>query len=194
MGAPKALLHYRGRTFLECCLGALQGTCRKIVVVVGPGFNPDGQPSAIHWIQNTDWERGPFSSLQLACRYLMSANEVCGAMIVLPVDHPAVQPETVGALADALTGAEFARATFTGDSVGAAGPAIVKPICGGSSGHPVLYAARTFNAICSADAAATTARDIQAQFAKQTALVAVTDAGIHVNVDTPEDYAKLLGS
>ncbi len=186
MGQSKALLPWPEpgtvRNFLDCCVAALAPACDPILAVLGSGADAilatrsPATPSALRWILNPDWERGQFSSLQAGTRALLALGSF-DAVLVCPVDHPAVQPATALALVAAYHPA-------------AASPAIIKPSYEQRHGHPVLYSSRVLPAICAASANAT-ARQVQAEFAQSTLSLPISDPGILLDIDTPEDYQRL---
>src|SRR5262245_51237517 len=121
MGRPKALLPFRGSTFLEHILEIIKRSeISETVVVVG--HHASTILTAIQIarpIINADYEKGMTTSIQAGIREL--ASEVDGAMLFL-VDHPVVEPATIDALI-----AHFRPGC------------IVLPTYRGRRGHPVLF-------------------------------------------------------
>src|SRR4029079_18049295 len=68
MGTPKALLDYRGETFVGRLVRVLQTTCNPVIVVLG--YHADalraGIPAGAQVVVNPDPSRGQLSSLQTA--------------------------------------------------------------------------------------------------------------------------------
>src|SRR5579872_3280459 len=100
MGSPKALIPYRGKTFLEHLVEVTRhprvGVTR---IVLGAGADAIRNKLGLdsQWIVvNDDWEKGQLSSIQAAVRSL-PAGQTEG-MILCPVDHPLVSAKLVGTL------------------------------------------------------------------------------------------------
>src|SRR5271163_1243612 len=100
MGAPKALLPYRGKTFVEHLIEITRHPRIGITrVVLGAGAADIQQklsvdPSFI--VLNEDWAQGQLSSIQAAIRSL--AAETTEGLILCPVDHPLISAELVAQL------------------------------------------------------------------------------------------------
>src|SRR5262245_40514304 len=98
MGSPKALLPFRGRTFLENILDAIsQSSVQHTVVVVGHHrveIENHVRPPA-RLVFNPDYEKGMITSLHAGIRALPA--EISGALLCL-VDHPLLDSETIEAL------------------------------------------------------------------------------------------------
>jgi CTP:molybdopterin cytidylyltransferase MocA len=94
--------------------------------------------------------------------------------MVLPVDYPGVQQETVAKLIQTF---EERNAT------------IVNPSCDGEPGHPVIFSRRVFAELL-VTGLPDGARTVMAAHARDTFLVPVDDRGVLIDVDTREDYEK----
>src|SRR5262249_39848884 len=68
MGTPKALLDYRGETFLDRLIRVTGAVCDPVIVVLGHHAQEirGRVKSAAHFVVNPDPERGQLSSLQTA--------------------------------------------------------------------------------------------------------------------------------
>lgn len=176
MGTPKALLDYRGETFVGRLVRVLGTRCRPIVVVLG--YHADavraGIPAGAKIVVNPDPGRGQLSSLQTALEALPA--EASG-FAFLPVDSPAVSEETVAKLAQAFEDR---------------GPStqFVIPRRDGKRGHPV-FAARAMAAEFLALPPSGEAREVVHAHVARTRYVDVEDAGIFADVDDPEAYRRL---
>jgi molybdenum cofactor cytidylyltransferase len=176
MGTPKALLDYRGETFVGRLVRVLGTSCNPVIVVLG--YHADALRQAIpqtaRVVINPDPGRGQLSSLQTGLIALPA--EVDGFAFI-PVDSPAVEPDTVAQLA---RGFEERRASTL----------LVIPRQSGRRGHPVI-AAGSIAAEFLALPPTAEARDIVHAHVDRTEYVDVDDAGIFTDVDDPEAYRRL---
>ncbi len=177
MGRDKALLEYRGRTFLETIVGTLReaGIARVAVVLghhAGEIQNAVKLKSA-EVVINRDYRLGQTSSLQAGLRALENPDLV--AVVLCLVDHPAVSGGTVRALADL-----FQKSPAP----------VVIPTYNAQRGHPVLIARVLFPELLALgpDEGANTAIR---KYRDQTQFVEVDDPGILLDVDEPESYSRL---
>jgi molybdenum cofactor cytidylyltransferase len=183
----KALLEYRGRTFLETIVVTLrEAGVKRIVVVVGHRAEEiqgqlAGRPcgmEGVEWVVNRDYRRGQTSSLQAGLTALAAGDVKVAveAAVLCLVDHPAVSTETVRAVIRA-----FRRS----------GAPVVLPTFQNQCGHPVLISRSLFAALVSLqpDVGANT---VIRKYRDATQLVEVQDAGMLVDVDDPESYARLI--
>ena len=191
MGRDKALLKYRGRTFLETIIANLReaGIDRVAVVL---GHHAEAIERAIGWsvaapagvevVVNHDYQRGQTSSLQAGLsaferRAAESSRQLSApeTIALCLVDHPAFDASTVSALLEA-----FERTQA---------PVIV-PTHGGRRGHPVLIARPLFAPLLALRTDEGANRVIHA-WGSQRIQVEVPDPGILVDVDDPAAYRDL---
>src|SRR5580700_5453567 len=102
MGSPKALLRYRGQTFLDTLISLFAPRCSPVIVVLGAnadeirnGLSLDAA-SAATFLINPDYRIGQTSSMQCGLRAVPASAE--GVLFTL-ADHPAVAASTIDALA-----------------------------------------------------------------------------------------------
>jgi nicotine blue oxidoreductase len=178
MGSPKALLTLDGTTFVERTVRALRdGGCGTVVVVVGT--DPDAVPEieararrlGAATAVNPAAESEQVDSLRVGLRALL--REVSAA-VVTPVDVPGIEAETVRAMIDA-----FERSGFP----------VVQPFDGERHGHPVLFARHVWPELF--DAQDEGARGVIRAHERERGVVFVPR--LPPDVDTPDDYARLLG-
>ena len=173
MGGPKALLSFRGRTFLENILDAIsRSSVRHTVIVVGHHRQEIERciTSPVRIVFNANYEKGMITSLQAGIRSLPA--ETRGALLFL-VDHPLVDPQTI----------ELLIANLAEDR-------IVVPIFEGRRGHPVLFGAAIMQEIL-ALSPSEGANIVVRKDPSRIVQVSVNSPGILVDVDTPEDYQTL---
>ena len=137
MGSPKALLPYRGKTFLEHLVEVTRhprvgATC----VVLGPHIEPIRQlllGSAARVVVNAEWQQGQLSSIQTAIRSLLA--DRTEGLILCPVDHPLISKTLIGSLIEAFD---------------ASGKAIALPTFRGRRGHPVIFRSTLYDELLTA--------------------------------------------
>jgi molybdenum cofactor cytidylyltransferase len=180
MGSPKALLDFLGLPFVVRILEALDALEVKTrVVVLGPDA-PRIQPLlASHdcvIVENQEPETGPIESLRLALRALQPLQP--SAALVWPVDLPHVRVTTVERLL------ETHRRT--------AAPAVV-PTFGERRGHPVIWGSVLFDELLESRAATREgARAVLHGHETEVVSVPVDDPAVIDQVNTPEDYERLV--
>lgn len=101
MGTPKALLDYRGETFVGRLVRVLGANSQPVLVVLG--YHADvirkKVPADAHVVVNLDPSRGQLSSLQTGLAALPAEAD---GFAFIPVDSPAVESDTVAKLIQAF--------------------------------------------------------------------------------------------
>lgn len=179
MGRPKALLPWAGESFVDRLIGVFTAaTDRPPVVVLG--YHADAIRSAAQraclFAVNPDPDRGMLSSLQCGVAALPADTD---AFLFSPVDYPSFAPSTVTALIDALAGDPDAMFAI--------------PRHEGKRGHPIACCASLAKEFLALPPTAQ-ARDVVHAHVGQTIYIDTLDAGIHHDVDRPEDYERLLAT
>ncbi len=173
MGTPKALLDAGGRSFLAAVVGSLvAGGCDPVVVVLREGMDDEerrAKAAGAIPVVNPEPGDGPIASLRLGLALLEGAAE---GVAYLPVDHPRVRPETVQRLVS----------TFLAGSA-----PLVLPVHDGSRGHPVIFRRTVFSELRDTGLEGG-ARTVVHAHLDEAELVEVDDAGVLLDVDTPEEY------
>ena len=178
MGFPKALLLYRGKTFLETVLEACGAAgLEPAVVVLGP--DAPNILSAIDLrgalvVRNEHPETGPIGSIQKAVSAII--NRPVDGAVVWPVDQPHVLVGTVERLVQ-----EFRERHA----------AIAVPVRGGRRGHPVLFGRGVFQELMDAPQDVG-ARAVTRADPARVAEVPVDDPAVLEDIDTPEAYEELI--
>jgi len=171
MGSPKALLTYRGETFLNRLVSLFTVHCAPVVVVLGAGAAviraATTQPAT--FVVNPDWTDGQTSSLQWGLRAVPAAAE--GVLLTL-VDHPAVEIQTIEAL----------LANF---------PGVLRiPRYAGHKGHPIFFSSALIPEFLAVGPGGT-AKDVVHRHAAETEFLDLTDPGIVADIDDPGAYRAL---
>ncbi len=178
MGKPKALLPYRGRTFLDTILDACRalGLQQRIVVL---GYDADNILSGIDLseatvLTNPAPESGPIGSIRVGIQAILN-HPVEGAL-VWHVDRPHVAIATIEALLD-----RFRQE----------GEPIVVPSYQARRGHPVIFGRAVFEELLAVpdDQGA---RAVVRSDPSRVAVVPVDDPAVTEDIDTPEAYQELL--
>lgn len=171
MGRPKAAMTVgpHGPTFLDAILTSLDAAGVAAVRVVVP---PGQERRDARDVVNPNPADGMLSSVQCGLRALPSGVD---AVFVWPVDHPLVERATIVAMIAAW---------------GAGGAPVVVPTHDGRRGHPVLFAASVLPELFTADVARGAAAVVRAHADRLE--LPVSDGGVLQDVDTPEDYVRLI--
>src|SRR5665213_699717 len=201
MGSPKALVPFRGRTFLQRLLDVVEQSSSQMEdIKPAPDEAPFSKTNVgIGWtrvvlgakadeirdtlgldpravIVNPRWKEGQLSSIQAAISGL-SDTQTDGLLLFL-VDHPLVSAPVVSELVENFY-----------DS----GRAIVLPTFRGKRGHPVIFAQRLFAELLAAPADQG-ARAVVWQHASEVLEVATDDEGVVLNLNDPESLRRALSA
>jgi molybdenum cofactor cytidylyltransferase len=180
MGSPKALLEYRGESFIGRLVRVLSPACDRVVVVLGyhaADIRP-GVPASAAVTINPAPERGQLSSLQTGLAALPADAE---GFFFTPVDSPAIESETVERLAEEFRRRDPATLLVI--------PRIQTP-SGPQRGHPV-FAARAIAEQLLALPPTAMASEVIHGHIPQTVYVDVNDPGILTDIDDREAYRRL---
>ncbi len=186
MGREKALLPWpptgqglASGTFLSAAIRRFTPYNDLVIVVVGKNeadLAPVVYANGGFLVVNPDPDRGQFSSLQVGLREVLNRGR--DSAMITPVDRPPVKSETVEELIE-----RFATSL-------AAGKWALIPEFEGKHGHPLLAGRELIEAFLKAPPSSA-ARDIEHQLKEHIDYFPVNDAFVALNVDTPEDYARL---
>ena len=177
MGRDKALLPWRGTTFVESAMRALADT-ELVIVVAGANadrLTPLVDAAGAYMVLNPHPEQGQFSSLRIGLREVLNRGR--DAAIVTLVDRPAPERPTVAGLKQAFLDAP--RDIWA-----------VVPQFEGRHGHPLVVGREMIEAFLRAPAD-TTARDVEHLHQEHIRYLEVADRLVVWNVDTPEDYERI---
>jgi len=176
MGRPKALIEWQGRPFfVHCAERAAAVGCAPIVAVWGAVPLPEAD--GVRCVENSQWERGPLSSLQCGIRAVMESG--VSGVLVMTVDRPHVAVKTLRALVDAHR---------------AQPGAVVQPRLGDASGHPVVHPTSVMTEILELSPEDTVRTVLGRTSIRDSRVrVPVDDAAVLDNLDTPADLDRLPG-
>jgi molybdenum cofactor cytidylyltransferase len=174
---PKPLLLWRGEPFIRhIARTALAAGLAPVIVVAGAHADAIGAAAAdlpVRLVYNADWEAGQSTSLKAGLQRLPAE---IGSAVFMLADQPQIPIELVRSLIE-----QHAQSLAP----------IVAPQIDGQRGNPVLFDRSTFDDLRSLSG------DVggRAVFARYPVTYAPWhDASILLDVDTPEDYQRLLES
>lgn len=178
IGGPKALLRAGGETFLARCLRLLADAgAAPVIGVLGHEAEriaaEAGVPAGAVLVVNPKHREGMLSSA--LCGLAEAEARGAEALLLHPVDHPLVSPETLEGVMAALR----------------AGARIAVPSHAGRRGHPGGFAASAWTALQGAPLEAG-ARAVLAAHPDWITHVP-GDASCLLGIDTAEDYARAFG-
>ncbi len=184
MGTDKALLPWppgdtisKG-TFLSSAIHSLELSTDFVVVVAGqnePALAPVVYSLGVSMVVNPDPSRGQFSSLQVGLREVLNRGR--DAAIITLVDRPPATTATVQTL----------RETF--ESAPSNIWAVV-PEISGKHGHPYVVGREMIERFLR-EPATSSARDVEHRYQDHIQYIAVSDASVAMNINTPEDYSAI---
>lgn len=162
-GLPMAVASYR---HLKCATGHVIVVVRPDDAAVHAAFAAEGVTPVI--------AQRAAEGMGFSLAAAVAASPEDTGWIVALGDMPSIQSATIERIADAL----------------AAGASIVTPVHDGRRGHPVGFAARHRDALLALEGD-TGARSIVAAHRAEVVEVPVDDPGIHADIDTREEAARL---
>jgi len=190
MGTDKALLPwppaatgsgFSPQTFLSAAIQSFDPFSEMVMVVAGHNASslaPVVYAQGAVLVANPAPERGQFSSLQVGLQEVLNRGR--DAALVTLVDRPPVQSSTLETLVNHF--ATRPHAIWA-----------VVPEYRGQHGHPFLIGREMMEAFLKA-APTATAREVEHLHQEHIEYIALEDALVTLNVDTPEDYAALASS
>jgi molybdenum cofactor cytidylyltransferase len=171
MGRAKALLPFRGGTFLSNIAATLATQCAPVIAVFGydAGRLSGLVPAGVTAVTNPEYERGMLTSLQAGLR---AVPDDCDAVMFTLVDHPAISTATVQVLAQSKA-------------------LIAIPRFAGKRGHPVMIRRAVYQEFLNEPLTAKV-RDAIDRHAAEIEYIEVNDSGISDDIDDPALYEQLL--
>ena len=171
MGQPKALLPYRGGSFLSVLADTLSRHCSPVCAVFGADAKRlmNVAPPSVLPAENPNYAQGMLTSLQAGLRALGNLPD---RVLFTLVDHPAVAPATIRELLDST--AEVAIPKFRS-----------------KRGHPVVIRARIAEEIL-AEPSTSRLNAVMDRHASEIHYLDLDDSGITDDIDDPEAYRNLL--
>ena len=176
MGSDKALLSWKGESFLSLAIRRLSAVCDFVVVVAGKNaetLRPLVYQNAGYLAINPQPELGQFSSLKIGLREMLERGR--DSAFVTLVDRPAPTVETL----------ELLRETFLHSRPEQTWAVV--PEFRGRHGHPYIASREMIEAFLRAQQIAT-AREVEHENQSKVLYVPVSDPNVTANLNTPEEY------
>ena len=171
MGSPKALLPYRGRSFLEHLLEVTthkEVGVRRVVLGADAGSIAESvtlRPEEI--VVNSEWEKGQLTSIQAAVRSLPAGTD---GMLVCLIDHPLISRGLVHDLIERFYSSR---------------QPIVLPVYKSRRGHPVIFSNALFEELLAAPLE-TGARAVVWAHGAEVSELHTMEEGCVLNLNDPE--------
>ncbi|MFC1639838.1 NTP transferase domain-containing protein [Gemmatimonadota bacterium] len=178
MGFPKALLDYRGRTFLQSILDVTEVLGLQRLVALGHDADKVLAQHDLHGVTrvtNQEMAAGPIGSIRASIRAI--ENHPFDALLVWPVDFPHVAVDTAQALIDRFSEHDM--------------PAIVIPEYEGRGGHPVIFGRSVFDELLSVSESVG-AKAVVLADSRRVARISVSDSAVVDRLNTPDAYRDLV--
>lgn len=171
MGRPKALLPYRGGTFVSVLAEKLRETCAPVCVVFGYQARDlmAFAPASAVAVENTNYRYGMLTSLQAGLRALP---ELPHRILFTLVDHPALNTDTVRLLLESSA-------------------PLVIPCYSGKRGHPVILSREIATEILAEPITSKLNRVID-RHVSEIHYLDINDPGVRDDIDDPHLYEELL--
>lgn len=174
MGTCKQLLPLGGTTVIARCLESLlAGGVEEVIVVVGPqgeAVAEEARRHPVRIVRTTD----PHGDMAYSARAGRAAlPPAVSGVLIAPCDHPLVLPETVARLLTAHH--RDPRA-------------IIIPSHGGRRGHPTCFPRGILDELDDTG----TLRDLVRRDPGRLRHLETGDQGVVLDMDTPEDYRRLV--
>jgi molybdenum cofactor cytidylyltransferase len=183
MGRPKLTLPFRGRTVLECVLDALRlGGCHETLVVLGSQaaeLAPLAREAGAHVCRLEEETPDMRATVEVGLRWLEEhfRPSDSDAWLLVPADHPALDPHVVAGMREAFL-AQSAKS-------------IVVPTYADQRGHPVLFGWKHVQGVRN-HAPGEGLNTYLRLHELETLELPVEKPDVLTDLDTPEDYARLL--
>jgi molybdenum cofactor cytidylyltransferase len=175
MGAFKPLLPFGDKTVIESCIDSFRAAgLEELVLVIGhraEDIRNHLSTTAVTFVTNPDPESEMSVSIELGIAAL-SAN--ARAVLITPIDHPAIAPEIIRTLIDGWRG----------------GAKLAQPEFAGKGGHPVLIDLELRDELLNLDSEFGL-RGLFAKHRQQVLRLPVDSPFVARDMDTWDDYVGL---
>ena len=170
---PKAWVRLHEKTLLELAVQTLQKAgVQRIVAILPPGHDFPSPPCTT--LHNPDPSTGPFGSLHLGLKEL---EPLTGPLLMMPVDHPLVLPETIESLMALAMDERLRESPY------------ISPTYEGAEGHPVMLLERALKVLRRTPPSDSVTLRHVLQDSGEGWLCPVDDPGSLFNINHPADLA-----
>ena len=179
MGRPKALLLYRGKSFIQTIIDSARTLgARPIMIAIAQGeskvLSGIDLRDVVIAVNTNALSTGQIGSIRAGIAELREST--VEGVIVWPVDQPHVSQTTVQALMDAFA---------------ASRSAVVIPRFNGRRGHPVIFSRAVFRELLEIPTSEG-ARSVVRADPRRVLEIDVADPAVLEDIDTPEAYEALV--
>ena len=184
LGQSKQLLVWRGKSLIARATEAVIGAgVREIVVVLGARANEIGSTLAgmpVHCVTNSEWAEGMGSSLRAGVAALARQNPMLEGVMITLCDQPFFAMDTANCLIEKWN-QNLCNKVYNNKL-------IIASRYGGSIGVPAIFGKGHYDKlqVLSGSEGARRIIDTNAAF-----VVAIDLPKLAIDVDTPEDWARL---
>jgi molybdenum cofactor cytidylyltransferase len=178
MGKPKQLLIYQGSSLISHAVKVgLNSICEPILVVLGAYaelIKPEIDKLAVEIVENPDWETGMSSSIRAGIAGIKESNSNLDAVIIALADQPLINVKVFNKLIQKYqeTGNRIIASSYD-DIVGV----------------PALFDCALFGELILLEGDRG-AKALMRKYQDEVLTIEIPEAGI--DIDTPDDYEKLL--
>jgi molybdenum cofactor cytidylyltransferase len=174
MGQPKQLLPLGDKPVIRRCIdNIINAGIKELVVVVGLDAKATTEILSdlpVRVVVNNAKNSDMAGSVRVGLKAL---GQTFTGVLVCLVDHPLASGDTIKKLIEAHRQSP---------------DQIIIPTCNGKRGHPSLFPVTILKEISTVD----TLRDVVKRDEGRVQLIEVTDEGVVLDMDTPEDYERVL--
>jgi nicotine blue oxidoreductase len=180
MGRPKALIPFRGTTFLGHLIAVTRhpriGVTRVVLGAGAEAIREGANLDPAMVVLNPAWEKGQLSSICSGIRSLVGLST--DGIVLCPVDHPIVSAQLVGDLVERFYSAN---------------QAVVLPTYNGRRGHPAIFSNALYSELLAASPDKG-ARSVVWEHAADVVEVPTDEEGIVLNINDSETLRRVMGA
>ena len=180
MGKPKQLLTYQGISLISHAVKiALNSICKPVVVVLGAyaeQIKPQIDKFPIQIVENPHWQTGMSSSIRAGITAIKESNSKLDAVIIALADQPLINSAVFNQLIQSYQQTENIIIASAYDDI---------------VGVPALFNQSLFSELMQLQGDKG-AKYLMRKYQNEVLTIKIPEAGI--DIDTPDDYEKLLNT
>jgi molybdenum cofactor cytidylyltransferase len=178
MGKPKQLLIYQGSSLIFHAVKiGLNSICKPIVVVLGAyseQIKPEIDKLPVQIVENPDWQTGMSSSIRAGIAAINQSNSKLDAVIIALADQPLISEAVFDRLIQSYQETKNIIIASAYDDI---------------VGVPALFDCALFGELMQLEGDRG-AKALMRKYRDEVLAIKIPEAGI--DIDTPDDYEKLL--